>query len=361
MDSSAVVSQQTLRIIDASLNRIGEGLRLLENVARLLLDDAVLTRQLKNIRHDVLTTDWPLNRQLIQARDATGDVGVNIEALAQQNERDLPALVVANARRVQESLRVLEEMAKLPDAKLPFDHAEYRQARFALYTIERDLLSKLQRQDKIKNLSGLYVIIDAQALQGRSYIDVAEQVIRGGASTIQLRDKIHSKKEILPVARQLQDLCAEHGVLFIINDSLDIALAIDADGLHLGQEDLPVAVARKLLPIDKVLGVSTKTVEQAVSAVAAGADYVAVGSIYRTSSKEVVKVVGLEMLREVSKVVSVPLVAIGGISPDNAAEVMAAGADAVAVISAVIQAVSPEEAAHDIVAKLTRGKDERVD
>ena len=346
------ISGQTLRIIDANLNRIGEGLRLLEDTARLLLNDASLTQQLKTMRHELVKGDWSFNKQLLQARNSEGDVGINIETPEQEKQRELPLMVVANSRRVQESLRTVEELAKIPGITPKLNSEKFKQARFNLYTIERNLLSRLLRQDKIKHIPGLYAIIDTQALKGRSHIEVASQIIRGGAKTIQLRDKLLSKKEMLPIAQQLKNLCAEHNVLFIVNDYLDIALAADADGLHLGQNDLPTKVARKLLPIDKILGCSTTTVDQAVTAESDGADYIAVGSIYPTTSKETAKVIGLEGLRQIRQAVALPLVAIGGITKDNAAEVIATGASSVAVISAILQAGSPEEAARQIVARL---------
>jgi len=341
------MSKQTLRIIDANLNRVAEGLRFLEDLARLLLNDAALTQQLKTMRHEMIRGDWSFHQQLLNARNSKGDVGISIEAPGEEKQRELPVMVVANARRVQESLRVLEEMAKIPEVEL--DSEKFKQARFALYTIEQALLSKLVRQDKIKRLTGLYVIIDTQALvKGRSHIDVASQAIQGGAKTIQLRDKLQNKKELLPIAQQLKNLCAEQDVLFIVNDYLDLALATDADGLHLGQSDLPIGVARQLLPIDKILGCSTTTVNQAINAESEGADYIAVGSIYPTTSKETVEVVGLDRLRQIRQAVALPLIAIGGINKDNTAEVVAAGADSVAVISAVVQAEDVEEAAREI-------------
>jgi len=337
---------KTMRIIDANLNRIGEGLRLLEDLARLILNDATLSQQLKTMRHGILEKDWPFNQQLLQARDSEGDVGINIEA-PEGEKRELTTMVVANSRRVQESLRTIEELAKLPDVKL--DPDKFKQARFDLYTIEQNLLSRLLRQDKVKRLPGLYVIIDTPALKGRSHVEVASQAIRGGAKVVQLRDKIQSKKELLPIAKQLKKLCAEHDVLFIMNDHFDLALAVDADGLHLGQDDLPVKAARKLLPIDKILGRSARTVDQAVAAESEGADYIAVGSMYPTPTKETAQVVGPERLRQIRQTVTLPLVAIGGINKDNAAEVMAAGADSLAVIRAVVQAEAPEEAARQLV------------
>ena len=352
MNSPEAISRQTLRIIDANLNRIGEGLRLLEDLARLLLNDATLTQQLKTMRHEILRGDWSFHQQLLNARDSESDVGITIEAPGDEKQRELPITVVANARRVQESLRILEELAKIPGTTLKLDSEKFKQARFNLYTIEQNLLSKLLRQDKVTRIPGLYVVIDTQALEGRSHIEVANQVIRGGAKAIQLRDKLRSKKELLFIAQQLKNLCSEHNVLFIVNDYLDLALAADADGLHLGQNDLPLPVARKLLPIDKILGGSVNTLDQAIAAESEGADYIAVGSIYPTTSKETAKVIGLEILRQIRQTVTLPLVAIGGITKDNAAEVMVAGADSVAVISAVVQAKAPEEAARQIVTRI---------
>ncbi|MFC2020966.1 thiamine phosphate synthase [Chloroflexota bacterium] len=343
---------QILRIMDANFNRIGEGLRLLEEIARLLLDDTDLTQQLKTMRHELIRGDASFQQQLLQSRNAAGDVGADMEVAGEEKRKEIPILVVANARRVQESLRTLEELAKLPDTPAELDSEKFKQARFNLYTIEQELMSRLMRQDKLKLISGLYVIVDTQLLKGRHHLEVAGQAIRGGAKTIQLRDKVSSKKELLPVAQQLKTLCAEHNVLFIMNDYLDVALDSDADGLHLGQDDLPVKVARKLLPPGKVIGCSTSTPEQAVTAQSEGADYIAVGAVYPTSSKISAitppRVVGLETLRQVRQAVTTPLVAIGGITAENAADVVAAGADSLAVISAVLAAESPESASRQI-------------
>ena len=318
---------------------------MLEDLARFVLNDPDLTLRLKDMRHQLLTTDFEFQQQLLQARDSAGDVGASIE---EKRERDLPTTVVANARRVQEALRVLEELAK--DTGL--DSKGFKQARFNLYELEQRLLSRLLRQDKRQRLSGVYVIIDTQALRGRSHVEAARQAIRGGATAVQLRDKLSTKRELLPVAQQLKSLCAENNVLFIINDHLDLALASDADGLHLGQDDLPIRVARKLLATDKLLGCSTRTVEQAIAAEREGADYVAVGSIYPTPSKETAVAVGLERLRQVRQAVSLPVVAIGGITRDNAAEVIAAGASSIAVISAVLHAEDIEKATRELAAKV---------
>ena len=348
------MSRESLRIIDANLNRIGEGLRVLEDVARLLLNDVSLNQQLKEMRHNLLRGDLQTQQQLLESRDAEGDVGINLEVTGTEKQRELPLTVVANARRVQESLRVMEELGKTPG--LDLDPEKFKQARFNLYTIEKTLLARLQRQDKINLLRGLYVIIDSQMLGKRGHVEVARQAIEGGVKTIQLRDKDRSKKELISIAQELRGLCAEHDVLFIVNDYLDLALAVGADGLHLGQDDLPTGVARHILPIDKIIGASVTTLEQATKAETEGADYLGVGAIFPTPSKEAAAVIGLEGLRQIRQEATLPLVALGGINKDNVTEVMTAGADVVAVISAVLEAEDVAEATRQLVDRLEAQK-----
>ena len=324
--------RQTLRIIDANCNRIGEGLRFLEDIARFLLNDAELTRQLKTMRHNLVKDLSKFDVALLSQRDSITDVGANINYGQQQ---DLPSLVTANAKRVQEALRVMEELAKLPELAAVVRSRDFEQSRFKLYALEKELSSKILRYQKIARLTGLYVIIDSQALEQRNEVDVASEAIHGGANVIQFRDKYHLKSDALTIARKIKDLCQKADVLFIINDHLDIALAVDADGLHIGQGDLPLAVVRQELPIDKIIGLSTQTLAQALEAEASGADYIAVGSIYPSPTKPQATVVGLERLRQIREAISIPIVAIGGINTENIAAVIAAGADSAAVISAV--------------------------
>ncbi|MFQ5997665.1 MAG: thiamine-phosphate pyrophosphorylase [Dehalococcoidales bacterium] len=138
------MSNLTLRIIDANLNRIGEGLRVLEEIARLVLDDAALSQQLKDIRHEMVKVDLSLEQQFLQARNSEGDVGINLEASGEGKYKEIPEMVVANARRVQEALRVMEELAKNPD--VPLESDKFKQARFKLYTIEKELFAKLMHR-----------------------------------------------------------------------------------------------------------------------------------------------------------------------------------------------------------------------
>jgi thiamine-phosphate pyrophosphorylase len=353
-------------MIDANLNRSSEGLRVLEDVARFFLNNAELSQRLRTLRHDLARETKLLSVGLLSQRDSEHDVGhphpippkereLNMKTTSPQGLLDL---VTANAKRVEESLRVVEELAKLPELSAMLNSASFEQTRFALYTLERDLISRISRRDKSERISGLYVILDRQFLAGRDELGMAGQVIEGGARVIQLRDKQSKKRELLVVAQKLRELCSQAGVLFIINDYLDLALAVDADGLHIGQEDLPLPVVRKELPIDKIVGCSVTTTIQATKAQNEGADYIAVGSIFPTKTKREVSVVGVDILKELKRIVSIPLVAIGGINQNNVGEVVSAGADAVAVISAVLGEKDVRRAVQKLVEKMDLAKEE---
>ena len=199
-------------------------------------------------------------------------------------------------------------------------------------------------------ISGLYVIIDPQQTRGRDPVEVARQALRGGARILQWRDKTRDKGEQLPQARSIHQLCREQGALFIVNDHVDLALACAADGAHLGQKDLPVSAVRPWAPAGFLLGVSTNNAEEARQAERDGADYVAVGSVFPTGSKETTRPASPERLREVKQAVGIPVVAIGGINEENIAQVLEAGADTVAIISAVCGAEDVEEAARRLAA-----------
>lgn len=185
----------------------------------------------------------------------------------------------------------------------------------------------------------VYVITDAALSRGRSHLQVAGEAIRGGADVIQLREKSLSGRELVELGFQLRRLTREAGVLFIVNDRVDVALAVDADGVHVGQEDIPAAIVRRLIGPSKILGVSAATTEEALQAKADGADYLGVGAIYATNTKaDAGAPVGPARLGEIRRAVGLPLVAIGGLNVHNAAEAIAHGADGVAVISAVVGA-----------------------
>ena len=202
---------------------------------------------------------------------------------------------------------------------------------------------------KEARVRGLYVIIDPDACGGRSAFDVARAALQGGASVVQWRDKRRDKGDQLPDVLALVSLCRDAGALCIVNDQADLAIAADADGVHLGQHDLPIEAVRPIAGA-RIIGVSTNNADEARRAEAAGADYIAVGSIFPTRSKDVTRPASVDQLREVKAAVRVPVVAIGGIDATNIAQVVAAGADAAAVISAVCGAAEPCAAAAELAA-----------
>ncbi|MBI4849516.1 MAG: thiamine phosphate synthase [Nitrospirae bacterium] len=182
----------------------------------------------------------------------------------------------------------------------------------------------------------LYLITD-RTLSGLSHTQIVRQAIAAGIRTIQLREKQMTKNELYHEALSLRELTKKHKVTFIINDYIDIALAADADGVHLGQDDMPVEEARRIMGKKKIIGVSTHSLKQALKAQEAGADYIGFGPMFLTSTKDAGSPKGLKLLSKVRAHIKIPIVAIGGISPNNVSTVLEAGADAVAVMSAILR------------------------
>ena len=205
-----------------------------------------------------------------------------------------------------------------------------------------------------EQLRGLYIIIDPAVARGRDQVEIAGEALAGGARLLQLRDKTREKGLQLPIAEALQRLCRERGAPFIVNDHVDLALAAAADGVHVGQKDLPVSVVRRLVPREMIVGCSTNDPEEARRAEADGADYVSVGRLFPTGSKEDTRPATLETVRAVKAAVSLPVCAIGGINETNIDEVLAAGADMAAVIAAVIAAPGPSAGSRQAVREAAR-------
>lgn len=206
---------------------------------------------------------------------------------------------------------------------------------------------------------GLYVVTDRKIAGKRDIAEVVLAAIKGGATVIQMREKESSARDMIDLGKKLQKIAAPRGVPFIVNDRADVAFALNADGVHVGQDDMPLSVVRRILGKDKIIGVSARTVSQALEAQSQGADYIGAGDIFGTKSKpDAGEAIGIGTLSAIVKAVHTPVVGIGGISKENAAEVIKAGAAGLAVISAVVGAENPEKAAKDLsyIIKMNRKK-----
>jgi thiamine-phosphate pyrophosphorylase len=209
----------------------------------------------------------------------------------------------------------------------------------------------------MKQIGRLHVLTDTVLQSRYSHVELTRLAIAGGADTIQFRQKGGSTREMIEVAGQMRELCRDKGVPFIVNDRIDVAIASRADGVHLGQDDFPIPLARELLGMDAVIGGSAVTLEEAEKCLSEGADYVGFGPVYPTASKDDAgPVTGLDFLREVVEKIPVPVIAIGGVIAENTPEVMEAGARGIAVISAVCCQPHPEKAARELYEALRASK-----
>lgn len=199
----------------------------------------------------------------------------------------------------------------------------------------------------------LYIITDQRISHGKSHLEVAEAVLAGGATVIQFRDKEMEDSEAIEVCRKIYELTKKKGIPFIVNDRVEVARIVQADGVHLGQEDQSLDFARKILNQNQIIGISVETVEQAIKAEKEGADYLGVGPIYPTATKlDAGRALGVTRLKEIKEAVNIPVIAIGGIDEDNLEEVLRAGADGIAVISAVVGAPDITQACRKLKSKI---------
>ena len=205
-------------------------------------------------------------------------------------------------------------------------------------------------KDEIRKAMLLYAITDQMWLkEGETLGDVVESVLENGATFLQIREKDLAADVFEAEAERLKTLCTQRGVPFVVNDSVEIALQCDADGVHVGQSDIKGRDIRAMIGPDKILGISAGTVEEAIAAEKAGADYIGVGAIFSTSTKKNARSMTMERLKEIVSSVSIPVVAIGGISTENILQLCGSGVDGVAVVSAIFAAEDPGRATADLL------------
>lgn len=336
-------------ILDANFGRLSEGLRVLEDMSRFILRDYKITRKLKETRHSLLAESKPFDLEFLNSRGE--DLGASLFAPDEAKRKNFLALVIANAKRAEESLRVLEEYFKFLGKG---NWRKFQENRFLLYNIEKDIVSKFLRQEKTKKLFPLYVILDAKYYDKKNPAEILREIIKGGAKAVQLRDKKNNKKKILETALALKKICQRSGILFLVNDYVDIALAADADGVHLGGDDLQIDAVRKIFSFEKIIGRTVHNLKEAKEAEKEGADYVSIGAIYPTTTKENAILVKPSLIREIKNKISLPIVAIGGINESNLDRVMKMGANGIAVAKVALDSPNPRRAVKRILSKINK-------
>jgi thiamine-phosphate pyrophosphorylase len=340
------------RMIDAAANRVREGVRVMEDFARFSLDDAHLTARLKQWRHRFAESLRELTEsQLLHARDTVADVGTEIHTRFESTRHTVLDVVRAACKRVQEALRTLEEYGKI---LAPGFGQRLGRLRYEMYTLEKALLLTHAARDRLTDRD-LYLLVTEELCHHGSGPAI-RGALQGGASVIQIREKSLHDRRLLEHARRVRDWTRDAGALLIVNDRPDVALLCDADGVHVGQDELTVRDLRRIVGPEKLIGVSTHTIEQARQAVLDGADYIGVGPVFATSTKLFPQLAGLDFVRQVAAEITLPAFAIGGIKLDNVEDVLAAGATRVAVSSAICSAAQPEEASRRLLERVRSGR-----
>lgn len=337
----------TLRILDVNFNRATEGLRVVEEYARFVLDDAALAQRYKEARHQlaqVLAVLAPAG--LWQARDTARDVGTQVAASDEYSRQGAWEVALANQKRAEQALRSLEEYGKLHSPQLA---AAVEKLRYEAYSLAKLLGSAAWRNEQLA-AAKLYVLIDGGPSDDLLLQKVA-LLLDAGVDMLQLRDKSLADRELLARARALRGLTRGR-CLLIINDRPDIAALADADGVHVGQDELSVKDARAIVGVNKLVGVSTHALAQAQAAVSDGADYIGCGPTFPSGTKRFEEFPGVEFLRQVARQIALPAFAIGGITLDNLPEVISANFGRIAVSGAVTQADDPAAAARTLRAAL---------
>ncbi|MBN2021311.1 MAG: thiamine phosphate synthase [Pirellulales bacterium] len=333
-----------LRVIDAEANRASEGLRVVEDYVRFVLDDRHLTERLKRLRHALseALTHVPMVHRLA-ARDTLADVGTNVSTGRERPRTGCQDVVAANFARVQESLRSLEEYGKLFPVGATLDlAARMEQLRYESYTLHRAVETM---RANLTRLAGarLYVLIEGQE-SPEDFDILARDLVLAGVDVLQLRDKRLADRELLSRARLLRQLTQGSQTLFVMNDRPDLAALARADGVHVGQEELSIKDVRAIVGPESLVGVSVHGVEQAREAVLEGADYLGVGPTFPSKTKPFETYPGPDLLRAVAAEIRLPAFAVGGIDGDNVSDVLATGFRRVAVGRSVTGADNPATA-----------------
>ncbi|UCD05247.1 MAG: thiamine phosphate synthase [candidate division WOR-3 bacterium] len=319
-----------LRIIDVNLNRLDESLKLIEDVARFHIADRQILQQTRKIRNALLDfkKSLPLKR-IVGSRRSAEDPGraAKFDARATKSST---AVIISNLARAKEASRILEETCKVLDPGLS---GSMKEIRFKIYDLEKEIVQGIERRFDPR----LHVIIDEKYLTSRDAERVTRTLMNNGATMIQLRIKTLSDRAFLKFARRIRKTIGKKDTAFIINNRPDIAVACNAHGLHLGQTDMPISAARRIMGDIAIIGASARTTIEARKAESEGADYLGVGALYTTSTKSDSRRCTITTLRAICRAVEIPVIGIGGINNRNYRSILRAGASGIAVASFIFE------------------------
>lgn len=318
------------RILDANLDRAREGIRIIEEWCRFALDNSQLAQQCKEMRQMVAL--WH-TEEIRSARNTPDDCGTSLTHPQEETRHSSQQVLHINLSRTQEALRVLEEYGKLYHPEMG---STFKQLRYQIYTLESHLFGNSPHAKL--NTARLYLVTSPSD----NLFTIVEAALKGGLPLVQYRNKEADDSIQIAQGTKLCELCHQYGALFLMNDRADLALAVDADGVHLGQQDIPIAIARKILGANKIIGRSTTNPHELEKAIKEGADYVGVGPVYKTPTKPNKAPAGLDYVRYAAKHSPIPWFAIGGLNTDNIKNVIAAEAHGVAVVRAIMSASDPQ-------------------
>ena len=333
------------QIIDANLDRAREGLRVIEDWARFGLGREDFVIRIKNFRQILGKNHLEVYKQ---SRNYIEDQCKGLTHQEQINRNTPEQIISSNSGRVQEALRVIEEFSRLHNDGLSKIASEIR---YEIYTLEINLLnlSKRTKLNEIIKENDLYVITD----QKENLLGIIEEILIAGVKIIQHRFKKGTDKDHLEEAIMIKNLCKKYNSLFIINDRVDIALAANADGIHLGQDDLDLKTARKLLGYSKIIGISANNEIDISNALKGGCDYIGIGPVFETSTKKDKKPLDIEKIKQLTKDLNIPWFAIGGIKRNNISSLKKCGFKKFALVSQLMNSEDPQEEAIMILKELS--------
>jgi len=318
------------RIIDVNLNRLDESLKLIEDLARFHLADREVLLQTRKIRNALraFKKSLPLN-EIVRSRRSKEDPGRSAKFDARARKSST-AMIISNLMRAKEASRILEETCKILNPGLS---GSMKEIRFKIYDLEKDIFESINRHFDPR----FHVIIDEKYLASYDVERITRTLMSNGATMIQLRIKTLSDRTFLKYARKIRKTIGKKDTTFIINNRPDIAVACDAHGLHLGQKDMPIRVARKSMGDMAIIGVSARTITEAKKAESEGADYLGVGALYATSTKSDSRRCTITTLRAICRAVEIPVIGVGGIDNKNYKSILRAGASGIAVASFIFE------------------------